>query len=153
MDDVQEKIFSTFSTVSSSLGYSEIHGRILAALVVTDGPLSLHDLAEKTGYSVSAVSLSLDLLELVGTIRKIKNVGDRKLYIKLDGDLIAGLRSALILKVQKDILFTLMELEQFSHTDEKTKKMVARLKHEIERLQEYVKALAQVDVPKAKEEA
>ena len=150
MDELQEKIFSTFSTISTSLGYSEVHGRIIAALVVNGGPISLHELADATGYSVSAISLSLDLLELVGIIRKIKNVGDRKLYVKLDGDLIQGLRNALILKVQKDILFTLMELEQFENADERSKKMVGRLKREIDSLEEYVKALSNVDVPKHK---
>ncbi len=145
--DIEEKIYSTFASVASSLGYNEVHGRIIAALLVEDKMLSLQELSEKTGYSVPSVSLSLDLLELVGLVRKIKNVGDRKLYVKKDGDIIEGLRNALIVKVGKDIAYTLMEFEKYNK-DEKTDKMVKKLENEIERLQKYVNELSKVEIPK-----
>ena len=44
-----EKIHSTFAAVATSLGYSEVHGRIIAALLVNQEPLSLQELSEKTG--------------------------------------------------------------------------------------------------------
>lgn len=144
MKDVEEKIFATFSSIASSLGYSEVHGRIIAALLVNDNPVSLQELAKKTGYSSAAISLSLDLLELVGMIRKLKNVGDRKLYVRLDGDLLEGLRSALLLKLQKDIAATKLELGKY----ENQMPAVQKLSHEIERLQGYVDELAKVKIPK-----
>ena len=61
---VQERIYSTFGEVASSIGYSPIHGRIIGALLVNGGELSLQAVARETGYSLSMVSLSLDLLEL-----------------------------------------------------------------------------------------
>ncbi len=146
-NNVQERIFSTFSSIASSLGYNEVHGRIIAALLVNNESVSLQELSEQTGYSPAAISLSLDLLELVGMIRKVKNVGDRKLYVKLDGDLLEGLRNALLLKLQKDIITTKIELEQYD-TDEEAKHAIQKLKKELDRLQKYVDELAKVEVPK-----
>lgn len=144
---VQEKIFAKFSSIASSLGYSEVHGRIIAALLMNEGSVSLQELSETTGYSTAAVSLSLDLLELVGMIRKIKNAGDRKLYVQLDGDMLEGLRNALLLKLQKDIVGVKSELEKYE-SDENTKPAIQKLRKEIERLQNYVDELAKVRIPK-----
>ena len=149
MENVEEKIFRTFASVASSLGYSDVHGRILAVLLVADKPLSLQELSKKTGYSDSAISLSLDLLELVGIIRKRKNVGDRKLYVILEGDLLEGLRRALMLKLQKDIVVSLAEFENYRNlNDGKTLRTIEILEKEIKRLQDYVNQLAEVGIPK-----
>ena len=145
-NSVQEKIFTTFSSIATSLGYSEVHGRIIAALLVNNNPISLQELSESTGYSPAAISLSLDLLELVGMIRKIKNAGDRKLYVRLDGDLLEGLRNALLLKLQKEIITTKFEIEKY--TEEDGTDAVQKLKKELDRLQQYVDELAKVEIPK-----
>ena len=145
-NSVQKKIFTTFSSIATSLGYSEVHGRIIAALLVNNNPVSLQELSESTGYSPAAISLSLDLLELVGMIRKIKNAGDRKLYVRLDGDLLEGLRNALLLKLQKEIITTKFEIEKY--TEEDGTDAVQKLKKELDRLQQYVDELAKVEIPK-----
>lgn len=118
MTEVEEHIYSAFASIASSLGYSDVHGRIISALLVSDKPLSLQELSRKTKYSDSAISLSLDLLELVGLIKKRKNLSDRKLYITLEGDLLEGLRRALTFKIQKEIISTLAEFERYK--DKKT---------------------------------
>lgn len=146
-NNVHEKIFTTFSSIATSLGYSEVHGRIIAALLVNNNPISLQELSESTGYSPAAISLSLDLLELVGMIRKIKNAGDRKLYVRLDGDLLEGLRNALLLKLQKEIITTKLEIEKYQ-TDDDARQATQKLAKEIDRLQKYVDELAKVEVPK-----
>ena len=145
-NSVQKKIFTTFSSIATSLGYSEVHGRIIAALLVNNNPVSLQELSESTGYSPAAISLSLDLLELVGMIRKIKNAGDRKLYVRLDGDLLEGLRNALLLKLQKEIITTKFEIEKY--TEEDGTDAIQKLKKELDRLQQYVDELAKVEIPK-----
>lgn len=149
MENVEERIFRTFASVASSLGYSDVHGRVLAVLLVADKPLSLQDLSKKTGYSDSAISLSLDLLELVGIIKKRKNIGDRKLYVSLEGDLIEGLRRALMFKLQKEILVSLGEFEDYKNlNDVKTSRTIEILENEIKRLQQYVNSLSEVEIPK-----
>lgn len=147
MAEVEDRIYSAFASIASSLGYSDIHGRIISALMVANKPMSLQELSRKTKYSDSAISLSLDLLELVGIIKKRKNMGDRKLYITLEGDLLEGLRRALTLKIQKEIITTLAEFETYKN-DKKNDHIISVFEKEIKRLQEYVDRLAGVEIPK-----
>jgi len=148
MIDAKEKIYETFSSVTKSIGYSEVHARIISALLVADSKLSLQELSRKTGYSLASLSLSLDLLELLGMISKHKNKGDRKLYVSLSGDLIEGLRNAMLLKVQKELNNTFNEFDKYRNTkNKKTKKAITILEKELKRLDEYMKRLAEVEVP------
>jgi len=142
--DIEEKIHSTFASVVKSMGYSEVHGRIISSLFVADRELSLQELGKRTGYSIPSISISLDLLELIGIIKKKKRVGDRKLYVKLDSDLLEGLRRALLLKVQKELTLTLNELDSYKGR----KKGIKKLEKEIRRLEKYINSLAAVEIPK-----
>ncbi|UCD07264.1 MAG: hypothetical protein JSW41_05580, partial [Candidatus Aenigmatarchaeota archaeon] len=85
---LEEKIYSTFSDIASSIGYSPLHGKIIGVLLVRGREMSLQELAKETGYSASMISLSLDLLELLGVIKRVKKTGDRNLYIVLQRDLL-----------------------------------------------------------------
>ncbi len=147
MSDIHEKIYSTFSAIASSLGYNEVHGRIISALLVSEKPMCLDDLVKSTSYSAASISLSLDLLELVGVVKKFKNRGDRKLYAKLDGDLIEGLRSALLMKLHKEINRTLNEFDEMKK-DEKSKRTIKTMEKEVRRLRDYVTRLSKVPIPK-----
>jgi len=110
--NLEEKIYSTFSEVASSIGYSPLHGRIIGVLLVKGRPLSLQELAKETGYSSSMISLSLDLLEVLGVIKKIKKTGDRQLYIILQGDLLEILKNAIVTKVTKSVSSTLADFQE-----------------------------------------
>lgn len=145
-NDIKEKVYATFAATAASLGYSEVHGRIIAALLVADKPLALQEISKDTGYSLASISLSLDLLEVIGIVKKFKNPKDRKIYAKLDGDIIEGLRNALLFKIQKEISSTLREFEK--HKDDTNQKMIHKLENEIRRLETYVDKLAKVSVPK-----
>ncbi len=153
-NEIFEKIHSTFASVAASLGYNEVHGRILSVLLIEEQSLSLQDLCKSTGYSPASISLSLDLLELVGVVKKVKRSGDRKLYAKLDGDLLEGLRKALMFKLQKEISATLLDLKSYKEkgTDgrqsPRAKNAILKMEKEVKRLEEYVNKLAAVDVPK-----
>lgn len=146
-EDVKEKLYSTFASVASSMGYSEVHGRIIAALLVANKSLSLDELCKMTRYSSASISLSLDLLELVGIVKKIKNPGDRKLYVRIEGDLLEGLRKAFLFKLQKEIEATLLELSNYK-SDKEAKALIGTMEKEVKRLDTYVKALSKVSLPK-----
>jgi DNA-binding transcriptional regulator GbsR (MarR family) len=139
-------MMTLFAAVASSLGYSDIHGRIIASLLIAKKMLSLLDLAKKTGYSLASVSLSLDMLELAGIIRKIKTPSDRKLYAKLEGDVLESLRNVLIFKLQKEIASTLHEFE--TRGSDESCDSVDILVKELKRLEKYVGDLAKVKLPK-----
>jgi DNA-binding transcriptional regulator GbsR (MarR family) len=152
VEDIEKDIYSSFASLASAIGYSEIHGRIIAALMVSDKKLSLQDLAKKTGYSISTLSLSLDLLEFFGMIKKIKNAGDRKLYIELHGDLLEGLKKAFVVKIQKSVNDSLRRFGEYKEnlkiSNDKDKKRVIvilnTLEEEILRLDKYINLLAKL---------
>ncbi|NIO44655.1 MAG: hypothetical protein GTN36_03835 [Candidatus Aenigmarchaeota archaeon] len=155
LNEIKKDIYSSFSDIASSIGYSDIHGRIIAALLVSDRKLSLQDLAKETGYSISTISLSLDLLEFLGMIKKIKKVGDRKLYVELQGDILEGLKKAFILKVQKNITDSLNSFEDYKEilkeSKDKNKKKVmillSTLEEEIKKLDNYINLLSKLKLP------
>lgn len=149
-DEVRKNVCSTFASVATSLGYSEVHGRVVAALMAAGDKLSLQEISSMTSYAPSSVSASLDLLELVGIVKKVKTAGDRKVYARLDGDLIATLRNAFLFKVKKETSEKTAELQEFRSQarDKKTREMLCRLEAEIQRLDAYLGALEKVEVPR-----
>jgi len=146
-ESAKDKIYSTFAAVASSMGYNEVHGRIIAALLVAGKPLSLDELCKITRYSPGSISLSLDLLELVGIIKKMKNRGDRKLYVKMEGDLLDGLRKAFLFKLKKETRSTINEFDKYKNNKE-MKKTINILEKEIIRFDKYVDDLSRVKLPK-----
>ncbi|MFC2142798.1 GbsR/MarR family transcriptional regulator [Candidatus Aenigmatarchaeota archaeon] len=153
--DIEKKIFSTFSDVANALGYSPLHGGIIGALLVKDRPMSLQEIATETGYSISMISLSLDLLEVLGTIKRVKKTGDRKLYVELYGDLLEALKNAIIIKVKKSIEVSLSDFQNSRKkldtlkTEEKERltKKIEILEKEVKRLGNYLDMLSEISLP------
>ena len=153
--EIENKIYDTFAEVASSLGYSPLHGKIIGVLLVSGKALSLDDVAKETGYSPSMVSLSLDLLEVLGIIKKVKKTGDRKLYLELHGDLLEALKNAIIIKLEKSVRNSLTEFEKAKEQlkaidgDNKNKvlKTISVLEGNIKRLEMYVNLLAEIQLP------
>jgi DNA-binding transcriptional regulator GbsR (MarR family) len=153
--NLEEKIYSTFSEVASSIGYSPLHGRIIGVLLVKGRPLSLQELAKETGYSTSMISLSLDLLEVLGVIKKVKKTADRQLYIILQGDLLEILKNAIVTKVTKSVSNTLTDFQESrqdlkslpSEQRKETERMLDVLEKEIKRLDRYIRLLGKMKLP------
>jgi DNA-binding transcriptional regulator GbsR (MarR family) len=153
--DVERHILDKFAEVASSIGYSPLHGKIIGALLVRDKPMSLQEVAQATGYSSSMVSLSLDLLEVLSVIRKIKKTGDRKLYIAFQGDLLDALKKAILMRVEKSIASTIAEFEESKKQLAKMKgedrervvKTLTIFENEVKRLNHYVTLFAKFTPP------
>ena len=153
--DIEKKIFNSFSELARSIGFSPIHGTIIGSLIIGGGSLSLQDMAKKTGYSISMISLSMDLLELLGIVRKVKKPRDRKLYIELDGDLLESLKKIFLMRVKKGITGSLYEFEQSKEKLRKLQgdgkkevlKAIDSLEKEIKRLDKYVTLLSEIKLP------
>jgi len=154
-EEVKNKVLSTFGEVASSIGYSPLHGKIIAILLVKSKPVSLQEVAKETGYSTSMISLSLDLLEVLGVIKRVKKTADRKLYIELSGDLIEILKNAIVMKVDKSIKNTVSEFEaarqhikDLPEPDRReAENTIDMLEAEIKRLNEYVRILSRIKLP------
>jgi DNA-binding transcriptional regulator GbsR (MarR family) len=152
---VEDGVYSIFSELAGMLGYSPIHGKIIGALIAEKGPVTLQELAKRTNYSVGMISLSLDLLEVLGVIKKIKKPGDRKLYLQLDGDLLTILKKAVTMRVRKGVESSLSDLgakrkevgKLRGREREYLLKTLEILERDIRRLEKYVNLLSDIKLP------
>jgi len=147
---LKRKIFNVFSEVAGSIGYSPVHGKIIGVLLISRRPMSLQELARETGYSSSMISLSLDLLDVLGVIKKIKKTADRKLYIELSGDLLECLKKAFVMRLERSISQSLSEFDRLrasAKRDHSASKTLAVLEKEIKRLETYISLLSKIRLP------
>jgi len=147
---LEKRILDTFAEVAGSIGYSPLHGKIIGVLLVKDRPMSLQEVARATGYSSSMVSLSLDLLDVLGVIKKVKKAGDRKLYIELSGDLLECLKKAFVMKLERSIKGSLNEfgnLRKSAKSDASASNTLDVLEKEIKRLETYINLLSKIKLP------
>ncbi len=147
---LEGRVLGIFSDVASSIGYSSLHGKIIGVLIVRKKPMSLQQLARETGYSVSMVSLSLDLLDVLGVIRKVKKTADRNLYIELSGDLLECLKKVFVMRLEKSISGSLEEFRNIRKDAEGDDEALATLKtleKEVKRLETYINLLSKIKLP------
>lgn len=154
---IKARLYSSFANVAALMGYSEVHGRIIAALSGAGEPMALADLAKETGYSLSSISTSLDLLEVLGMVRKVKLPGDRRVYVQLEGDLLEGLKRAVVMKGKKGVGNAFSEFKTYEaalgtlpdDTDRaKVANILATLRGELEMLQAYLDLLGEIQLPR-----
>lgn len=149
MIDVLESIENQLTSFTKILGYNEIHGKIISALLIEEGCLSLDELKKKTRYSLSSISVSIEILEIIGVIKKFKNPGDRKIYVRLEGDILEFLRNAILIKLQNEIKDTLEELQKGKESSNaKVKIIITNIEKEFKRIDLYIQELANVKIPK-----
>ena len=134
------KIYEIFSNLISTLGYSKVHGYVLATLFIHK-ELTLKEIAKKARYSLSSISLSIDLLELLGLVEKYRKNSSKEIYIKLKGDLLLALKEIVLVKINRGIKTALEELEK------EVSKEARKVEKEILRLKKYVDALNKIDIP------
>jgi len=85
MDD----LLSNFEVLFKARGLSAVHGRIFGVMLMAGEPLTQDAIAERSNYSVPAVSISLDELVRLGLATKTRKAGDRKGYYRTDADLVS----------------------------------------------------------------
>ncbi|MCD6476732.1 MAG: hypothetical protein J7K26_01010 [Candidatus Aenigmarchaeota archaeon] len=149
--NIEKEIVNSFANIATTIGYSDIHGKIIAELLVKGEPMSLKELSKKIGCSLSTISLSLDLLDVFGIIRKIKKSKDRNLYIELQGSLLKGLKTAFLVRIENSIHDTLEKFELYEKELKKSKnkkslKALKILKNEIKKLERYMKLLNKISI-------
>ena len=69
-------------------GLPRIGGRLLGLLLITDGDVSLDDIARRLRVSKPSVSNNARLLEQRGVIEKVTRVADRRDYYRIADDVI-----------------------------------------------------------------
>ena len=86
-NEFETEIEDFFTKIFRNFGLDMLSAKLITKLYLSVGEVSMDDLAEITGYSLSGVSTKLKFLEGVGMIEKRKNPGSKKIYFYMEKDL------------------------------------------------------------------
>ncbi|HET6230354.1 MAG TPA: MarR family transcriptional regulator [Longimicrobiaceae bacterium] len=86
MNDAVRQFVEKMALLCEKEGMARIAGRILGLLLVEDGPFSLDELAERLQASKASVSTNARMLEHMGMVRRVSNLGDRRDFYHIEAD-------------------------------------------------------------------
>jgi DNA-binding transcriptional regulator GbsR (MarR family) len=121
--------------ISKQWGLGEPAGRVWAALLFADLPLSQKEIADKTGYTLSLVSPSLKILEKLSMIRSIRGKGRKRLY-ELAISFIEAFNIMIRRFLVNDVSPLIMELEGIKDINKKPK--LLKLTDEYKQMEMYL---------------
>jgi DNA-binding transcriptional regulator GbsR (MarR family) len=87
VEDIRNDFIDTSGEMAERYGLTRVAGLLKGLLLLSPGPLSLDDMAERLEVSKASVSTNIRLLERWKAVRRVFNRGDRKNYYELRGDL------------------------------------------------------------------
>ena len=70
-------------------GLDELSSKLIGILFIEPEEIALDELANRTGYSLSAVSTSLKFIERAGIVKRSKKPKSRKVYFYMEKDMLA----------------------------------------------------------------
>lgn len=129
----QEEFREVIYESCKALGLEDFPSRLLSVLQSEPKEISLGELAEMTGYSLSGLSTTLKALEQRGLVKRFKKPKSRKVFISMDKDI-----TTYFIMLQKNRLIDSMKtsLEKIPVIIEKYKKM-EDVEEELEILEDY----------------
>lgn len=83
-------------------GYSDACGILRGTLFLSDQPLSLDDLVERTGYSKSTVCVNMNLLENLGLAKRVVIPRDKRSKYATISDP-NSMKAMLLLNIEKEV--------------------------------------------------
>ena len=86
--DAADAFIEQMGLIMAADGLPRIGGRLLGFLLITDGDVSLDDIARRLRVSKPSVSNNARLLEQRGVIEKVTRVADRRDYYRIADDVI-----------------------------------------------------------------
>lgn len=83
--DFKEVLYDSFK----ALGVDDLPSKLMAVLQSEPHEISLSELSQMTGYSLSALSTSLKSMEERGLVKRFKKPKSRKVYVVMDKDIVS----------------------------------------------------------------
>src|SRR5262245_31521542 len=88
---VNKSMMDGLGQLAAYFGFPQVMGRLYGALLLSPEPLSLDDLGERLGISKGNVSMNMQALERLGTVREVWMKDDpqrkRRKFYEAEGDL------------------------------------------------------------------
>lgn len=128
-------------------GMGDLPSRLVSEVYISPEEVSLGELAERTGYSRSAVSEAMQNLVRSGIVKRMKKPGSRKVYFYMEKSLIKGfvrsfekLQGRAVEKMNEDIPDIIEKYsDKESETAVKEKEIVKKYYRETQKLEEEMK--------------
>lgn len=138
VEEAKRIMMEHFANTARRFGLNGLYGYIYGVLFFEDEPMSLGEIAEHTGYSLSHVSTALKLLENIGLVRRIKKPGDKKAYFTAIKNIREWRKEAYYKRIADDIQQTrenlLKALKELEGDDsEEAKRIRDRINFALER--------------------
>ena len=148
VEDIKNALIDHIGEKSERFGFPKIAGLMEGLLLLTNGQLSLDDIAERLEVSKPSVSTNIRLLERWKVVRRVFSRGDRKNYYEIAGDLgeIETEIMSTIVKEEIEKMKRLLErstsdLEGMKGANEEESKDIAFVKMRVAEMSEYIAAV------------
>jgi DNA-binding transcriptional regulator GbsR (MarR family) len=100
----REEVIEAMARSAEVYGIKRSYGRLYGVLYFADGPLSLDDLVERSGYAKSTVSTAMNSLERFHLARRRSVPGEgKKVYFEAERDIWYVFREFLDQQVRREI--------------------------------------------------
>ncbi len=120
IEEVDRDFEELLVKINSAYGLPPIIPKILGILILEAREVSMEEIAERTGYSLSSVSNSLKNMETMGILVRVHKAGTKKVYVRVHNSWRETLHSMMMrmyeLKVQPVV-------EELPHVIEKYNKV------------------------------
>lgn len=137
-----EPLLGSFEMLFRARGMTLAHGRVFGTLFLSEKALTQQELAEKTGYSVPAVSVALDDLVKVGLAGFAREKGIRKTLYQTESDLVSVFQKFIQGIHDNYVLPFIVTLDSYDRKNPK----IPELKQSVENLKLYLEKIGEVKV-------
>ncbi|MCF7872091.1 winged helix-turn-helix transcriptional regulator [Candidatus Woesearchaeota archaeon] len=100
----KKELLILFEKLFRDVGLDSLSSKLVSYIYLEPNEISMDELTEITGYSLSAVSTKLKPLENIGMIERRKKPGSKKLYFYMDKDLIKLNQQKIEFAINKQII-------------------------------------------------
>lgn len=113
LEKAQDRFISYICSICDDFGLNRFVAQLYGILYMADGPISLDELAKRSGSSKGNVSINIRELEKWGAVKKLWIKGSRKDYYEAELDIKKILSSKLKASAEKRISDVTRMLDEF----------------------------------------
>ena len=138
--------------VANSCGCSDAVGVLRGALILAEGPVSMDELVEETGYSKSTVSANMSTLERQGLAKRVIVPGDKRYYYLAVSDP-DSLKKEMIINMRQEIQLVIAainrteeDLKSYTRPSDQTTKRVRQARSCYQHLDRLLDLISRYDI-------
>jgi DNA-binding transcriptional regulator GbsR (MarR family) len=94
----KEDFIELMVEIQRAKGLDELSSKLIGALFIEPHEITLDELKERTGYSLSALCMSMKFLEKIGIVERSKKPGSKKVYFYMKKDM-----SSMLMEIVKKL--------------------------------------------------